>query len=295
MKEKLQVMWRTNAKAWVMRHFFTEWVNLCFDLAVKKYLAEKSMPMECLLVLDNAPGHPPGLKEDILDEYRFIKVFHFPPNTLPLLQPIDQVISNFKKLYTKHLFKKCFHVTDNTNLTLRELLKEHFSIVHCLKIIDNAWLGITRRTLNSAWKKLWLASVTESDFKGFNTADLDEPKPIVVDEIVSLGKSMWLEVDEADVNDLVEEHQEELTTQELIELQEMQHLGVLQELSREEEVEEEDHLSTKEIRDMVAKWQEFSDFMEKRHLDKLACGRALALCDDTCIYGTPAISSATAE
>ncbi|XP_064083867.1 tigger transposable element-derived protein 1-like [Macrobrachium nipponense] len=277
-------MWRANAKAWVMRHFFTEWVNLCFGLAVKKYLAEKSLPMKCLLVLDNAPGHPPGLEEDILDEYRFIKVFYLPPNTTLLLQPMDQqVISNFKKLYTKHLFKKCFDVTDNTNLTLREFWKEHFNIVHCLKIIDDAWQGVTRRTLNSAWKKLWPASIAERDFEGFNTPDPDEPEPIVVDEIASLGKSMGLEVDEADVTDLVEEHQEELMTQELIELQEMQHSEVLQELSSEEEVEEEDRLSTKEIRDMLAKWQEYSGFMEKRHPDKLACGRALAFCNNTCV------------
>ncbi|XP_064121668.1 tigger transposable element-derived protein 1-like [Macrobrachium nipponense] len=220
LKEKLQVMWRANAKAWVTQHFFTEWVNLCFGPAVKKYLAEKSLPMKCLLVLDNAPGHPPGLEEDILDEYRFIKVCYLPPNTMPLLQPMDQQ-------------------------------------------------GVTRSTLNSAWKKLWSASVAERDFEGFDTPDPDEPEPIVVDEIVSLGKSMGLEVDEADMNDLVEEHQEELMTQELIELQKMQHSEVLQELSSEEEVEEEDRLSTKEIREMLAKWQEFSDFMEKRHPDKL--------------------------
>ena len=30
LKERLQVMWRANAKAWVTRQFFTEWVNLVF-------------------------------------------------------------------------------------------------------------------------------------------------------------------------------------------------------------------------------------------------------------------------
>ncbi|XP_068235801.1 tigger transposable element-derived protein 1-like [Palaemon carinicauda] len=130
LKEKLQVMWRANAKAWVTRNFFTEWVNLCFGPAVKKYLAEKNLPMKCLLVLDNAPGHPPGLEEDNLVEFRFIMVLYFPPSTTPLLQPMDQqIISNFKTLYTKHLFKKCFDVTDSINLTLREFWKEHFKIL----------------------------------------------------------------------------------------------------------------------------------------------------------------------
>ncbi|XP_068235700.1 tigger transposable element-derived protein 1-like [Palaemon carinicauda] len=74
LKEKLQVMWRTKARAWVIRHFFTEWVNLCFGPAVKKDLAGKKLSLKCLLVLDNVPGHPPGLEEDILDEFMFIKV-----------------------------------------------------------------------------------------------------------------------------------------------------------------------------------------------------------------------------
>uniref|UniRef100_T1HWD4 DDE-1 domain-containing protein n=1 Tax=Rhodnius prolixus TaxID=13249 RepID=T1HWD4_RHOPR len=42
-----------------------------------------------LLVLDNAPAHPPRLQND-LDEFQFIKIQYLPPNTTPLLQPMDQ-------------------------------------------------------------------------------------------------------------------------------------------------------------------------------------------------------------
>ncbi|XP_068227938.1 tigger transposable element-derived protein 1-like [Palaemon carinicauda] len=212
------------------------------DPAVKKYLAEKNLPMKYLLVLDNAPGHPPGLKEDIHDEFRFIKILYLPPNTTPILQTMDQqVISNFKKLYTKHLFKKCFDVTDNTNLTLHEFWKEHFT------------------------------SVAERDFEGFDTTDPDDPEPIVMDEIMSLGKSMRLAVDEADVNDLVDEHPEELKTQELIEIQEMQHSEVLQELSSEEQGEDEGHLFTAEIKDIVREQSPCT----------MLLAEDIALCDET--------------
>lgn len=37
LKEKLQLMWRVNAKVWVTRLFFTEWVNFVFGPALKKY------------------------------------------------------------------------------------------------------------------------------------------------------------------------------------------------------------------------------------------------------------------
>ena len=280
LKEKLQVMWRANPKAWVTRQFFTEWVNLVFGPAVKKYLLEQNLPLKCLLILDNAPAHPPGLEEDILDEFKFIKVLYLPPNTTPILQPMDQqVISNFKKLYTKHLFQRCFEVTENTNLTLREFWKEHYNIVICLKIIDIAWQGVTRRTLNSAWKKLWPACVAERDFEGFDP----HLEPPVLEEIVSLGKSMGLEVDEADVDDLIDEHEEELTTDELKELQTMQHTEVLHEISSEEEVVPEEIIPSREIKDVLAKWQEVSDFVEKKHPEKVSTGRASALFNDTCL------------
>ncbi|KAM3924817.1 tigger transposable element-derived protein 1-like [Leptodactylus fuscus] len=167
LKEKLHVMWRSNARAWVTRQFFVDWVNLAFGPTVKQYLLSNNLPLRALLLLDNAPGHPPALQDDILEEFQFIKVVFLPPNTTSILQPMDQqVISNFKKLYTKHLFRRCFDVTENTNLTLREFWKDHFNIVSCLNMIDLAWQEVSRRTLNSAWKKLWPAAVELSDSGG---------------------------------------------------------------------------------------------------------------------------------
>ncbi|XP_007424618.1 tigger transposable element-derived protein 1-like [Python bivittatus] len=155
-KSQLNTMWRSTSKAWVPRILFVEWINEVFGPAVKKYLLEKNLPLKALLVMDNAPAHPPGLEDDLLEEFKFIKVKFLPPNITPMLQLMDQqVISNFKKLYTKALFQRCFEVTEGRNFTLREFWKNHFHIMNCLKIIDKAWDGVTKRTLNSAWRKLW--------------------------------------------------------------------------------------------------------------------------------------------
>ncbi|BFZ12502.1 hypothetical protein BsWGS_15541 [Bradybaena similaris] len=114
---KILVLWRANAKA----GFFVEWVNLVFSPSVKQYLEENNLPLKSLLILDNAPAHPSRLEDNILEDFSFIKVLYLPPNTTPILQPMDQqVISNFKKLYVKHLFKMCFDITKNTQLTLCE-------------------------------------------------------------------------------------------------------------------------------------------------------------------------------
>ncbi|GIY25674.1 tigger transposable element-derived protein 1 [Caerostris darwini] len=198
LKEKLQVMWRSNPKAWVPRKFFVEWVNLVFGPTVKKYLQENNLPVQALLILDNAPAHPPNLEDDILEELKFIKVLYLPPNTTPILQPMD-----------------------HTNLTLREFWKDHFNIAICLQIIDQAWLGVTTKTLTSAWKKLWPEAVAERIYEEL------EPGVSVEEEIVSLGKSMGLEVEERDVNELIEEYTQELTTEEIQELQSQQHTEVM--------------------------------------------------------------------
>ncbi|XP_064090792.1 tigger transposable element-derived protein 1-like [Macrobrachium nipponense] len=90
LKEKLHVVWRANARAWVTRQFFTDWVNLVFGPAVKTYLQKNKLTMKALLILDNAPAHPPGLEDDILEEFQFIKVLYLPPNMTSILQPMDQ-------------------------------------------------------------------------------------------------------------------------------------------------------------------------------------------------------------
>ncbi|XP_064116192.1 tigger transposable element-derived protein 1-like [Macrobrachium nipponense] len=294
LKEKLPVMWRANAKAWVTRLLFTEWVNLCFGPIVKSFLQEKRLPLKCLLVLDNAPPHPPGLEEDILAEYSFVKILFLPPNTTPLLQPMDQhVIANFKKLYTKHLFKRCFDITDTTNLTLREFWKEHFDIVICIRLIDQAWQEVSRQTLNSSWRKLWPDAVSARDFEGFDVGKagaaesetVDDPETVSqpdLDEIIALGKSMGLVFDEDDINNLLEEHQEELTTDDLKELEAMQHNVVQEEFSSSGDEEEEEPMTTAEIKDVLAAFHKVQSFIEKRHPEKAHTGHMLAQFNDVC-------------
>lgn len=271
-KDKLAVFWRSNAKAWVTRLLFVEWVNCCFGPAVKKYLEENGLPLKCILVLDNAPAHPPGLEEQIHPDFDFIKVLYLPPNTTSILQPMDQqVIANFKKLYTKHLFKRCFEVTESTQLTLREFWKSHYDIVHCLKIIEKAWGEVSRRTLKSAWRKLW-AIPTEEEA-------VDDPAPL--EDIISLSKSLGLVVDEADIDNLLDEHKEELNTDDLKALEAMQ-ISDLQE-EHHSSGEEEVALTSTEIRKAIGWFENLNSFIEKKHPEKMRTARAMDNVNDICM------------
>ena len=140
---------------------FIEWVNLVFGLAVKKYL-----PLRALIILDNAPAHPPSFENDILCEGSLPTTQHHPYTAAYG----STVTSNSKELYTKHLFLQCFEVTESTNLTLKEFWRD-------LKLLEMAWHGVSRRTLTSVWRKLWPDAVAPRDFKGFEPEPEREPMP----------------------------------------------------------------------------------------------------------------------
>ncbi|GBN24331.1 hypothetical protein AVEN_33966-1 [Araneus ventricosus] len=81
-------------------------------------------------------------------------------------------------------------------------------------MIENAWEGVTKRTLTSTWKKLCprlLSNVTLRNLRQY-------PVETIVNDIASLAKIRGLEVCSNNIDEPVEEHNLELTTEELMEL-----------------------------------------------------------------------------
>lgn len=93
---------------------------------------------------------------------------------------------------------------------------------------------------------------------------LIESESEVLEEIACLGNSMGLEVDEDEVHELVEEHEEEFSTDKLKKPQILEHTEVVLEISSEEDVESEQVISTSEIKDMLAMWEKLSSLIEKK-------------------------------
>ncbi|GBM56105.1 hypothetical protein AVEN_43480-1 [Araneus ventricosus] len=95
-------------------------------------------------------------------------------------------------------------------------------------MIENTGEGVTKRILTSARNKLWTKNVVECDFEDFESL----PVKLVVDKIVFLAEIGGLEVDNNNgIDELVEEHSPDLTTEELLELH-----CVSQQEEQEEEV-----------------------------------------------------------
>ena len=227
--------------------------------------------------------HPPGLEDDLIEEFDFIKIKFLPPNATPLIQPMDQqVIANFKQLYTKFLFQQCFEVTSDTQLTLRDFWKNHFNIYHCITIIDKAWDQVSYRSMNSAWRKLWPDCVTENVASASTAADVQvesQEERQLIDDIVNMSQNLGLEMDSDDVEELLDEHRVELTTEELLHLQDEQKKTLEEEMSSEEDEGRKD-APTAVIKDMCAKWNELQNFVELYHPDKAGTSRAVYAFND---------------
>ncbi len=184
-------------------------------------------------------------------------------------------------------------MTCDTQLTLREFWKDHFNILNCVNIIDQAWGNVTYRTLKSAWRKLWPECVPERDFEGFqyeagpSTAAVipagtcTTEENAVMEDILSMGRSMGIEVNREDIDELVEGHSSELTTEELLYLQQQQQQDLVQEQESSEDEDVREEASSAVINDMCAKWGELQAFVEKYHPDTAVSNRAVIIFNDT--------------
>ncbi|GFY03111.1 uncharacterized protein TNCV_981161 [Trichonephila clavipes] len=62
-------MWRSNQRAWVTQDLFKEWLFKVCALSIKDYLDTNDLPLKALLLLDNAPGHPKDIKDNLLTDF----------------------------------------------------------------------------------------------------------------------------------------------------------------------------------------------------------------------------------
>jgi hypothetical protein len=93
-----------------------------------------------MLLLDNEPGQPKELEDNLLTDFPWLTVQSLPPNTTSLIQPIDQgVIAGFKKLYTRALVRRCFEVCQfSSTMTLKTFWKEKFDILQAIRRIQKS-------------------------------------------------------------------------------------------------------------------------------------------------------------
>lgn len=203
------MIWKSNRKAWVTRQIFQDWFVDCFIPEVKTFCEENDIPFHILLLLDNALGHP----EYLDDLHADVQVKYLPPNTTSILQPMDQgVIATFKKYYLRRTFSQAVRQTEGRGITLRQWWKE-YDILKAVRNIGASWSEVSDSTLSAVWSKL-LPTVRN------DASELEDESQSVVRNVVSLGNDIELDITEVDVHELIDAHSEELSNEDLLELEE---------------------------------------------------------------------------
>lgn len=236
--QSIPVHWKTNNKSRMTACLFEDWFTNIFCEEVKEYCLDQSIPFKILLLVDNAPSHPVNL--DQLNPN--VKVMFMAPNTTALVQPMDQgVIVTFKKYYLKYMFKQMLARAADKQM-------HDYSITDAMRNISKAWTDLDSTTMNVVWKNLWpdcVANLTD-DSSLVKTVDRD------VIEIVAFGRQLqgFSELKVSDIEELLKSYDVELTTNDLIELNQEykkeQEEGQKKEEERQQVKEEEERQQDKE-------------------------------------------------
>ncbi|KAM9486515.1 tigger transposable element-derived protein 1-like [Clarias gariepinus] len=210
-KGSLPVVWKSNPKALVTQAIFQDWFFHQFIPEVERYCLERDVPFNVLLLLNNAPGHP-----QFMDDFHpSVKVVYLPQNTASLIQPMDQgVITTFKKYYLRHAFRQAVMAIDRSETSVHQFWKD-YNIYHAIKNIDFAWSEVTAVTMNGAWKSLCPQFVR--DFP--DQEKVDEESNCVLGDLVNLSEQLEMDLHKDDFTELLAVHNEELTNEDLMELE----------------------------------------------------------------------------
>ncbi|XP_026475403.1 tigger transposable element-derived protein 1-like [Ctenocephalides felis] len=193
-KSTLPVIWKANPKAWVTSILFEEWFTKHFIPEVKQYCSNNNLAYKALLILENAPGHPVRIAD--IDPQ--IKVVFLPPNTTSLLQPMDQrVIASFKAYYLRRTFSQAVKANENDGMELRDFWKS-YNILQCVKNIATSW---------------------DEPSESSTSTDQSNVDKITTDIVHLANRFPDIAVTTDDIDDLLSSHSQELTDEDLIELE----------------------------------------------------------------------------
>lgn len=160
---ELPVVYKASSKGWMTRPVFMEWFKTCFIPCVKKFLTDVNRPKKALLLIDNAPSHPPEEEINFDPDFR---VMFLPPNCTAVLQPMDQnLIQNIKVGYRKRLLNQ---VISNEGADIVKMLKE-YNLKDAVDNLDLAWKSISLKNIQKSWGALWTEPIC-------GTEELEDPE-----------------------------------------------------------------------------------------------------------------------
>lgn len=139
--------------AWMSGDIFADWFHKQFVPLVLGYLRGKSLPLNALLLLDNAPSHPGTEALTHETEDGCIQAHYMPPNVTSVIQPMDQgVLENLKRRYKRDLLRRLLLGSEEFG-SYAEYAKQ-LTVKDALYMSAKVWGEIKQESLERAWNKV---------------------------------------------------------------------------------------------------------------------------------------------
>ncbi|GFX79532.1 jerky protein homolog-like [Trichonephila clavipes] len=143
---------------WLNSALFSKWYSKDFIPNVKEPREREGKTDKVLLILDNAPCHPPVKILNAIDD-DFHGMF-LSSNITALVQPMDQsVIEKLKRIYRKQVLRILL-LAENDEESIAAFA-EKLNMKEACYILAEAWDSLERQNLKCVWNKLWLALEAE--------------------------------------------------------------------------------------------------------------------------------------
>ena len=203
----LPVRYRNNAKSWMTRNIFTDWLKELNEMM-------KAKSRNILLLLDNASVHTKDL------ELSHVELFFLPPNTTSLVQPLDQgIIKVFKDEYKKSL-NTSINFELNTNiLSCQEDILKKITIYQAIIWVSQAWKNTKEECIKNCFIKSFQNAMVINDPILSNQFEIE-----VNEEFPAYAIN-----DEDEIDNIIAEHKNEQSTHS--ESNEDSHLDLEKEMS----------------------------------------------------------------
>ena len=105
------------------------------------FLTKKGLPVKALLLIDNAPSHPP--ESDLKSEDGSIEAMFMPPNVTALIQPMDQNAIRITKLHYRNSLLATIIAKEGD---LLESMKK-ITLKEGVSILEASWNRVGKETL----------------------------------------------------------------------------------------------------------------------------------------------------
>ncbi|XP_050730733.1 uncharacterized protein LOC127005682 [Eriocheir sinensis] len=213
-KNLLPVHWMTHSQGCTTSTVVMDWARHCLLPEVQAYLWGQGLPRKFLLILDNALGHHQAL-EGMLEG---VEVVFLPPNTSPLIQPLEQgIMAAFKACYTRRSMQRLQESVDvEPNLSVADYWSG-FTIADCLVLLQETLRDLRPKTVNDCWSVLWPECAQDSEELTAQEQVAEAVRKTV--ELARLvGGEGFADMEQGEVRELLEEHSAALTDEELLEM-----------------------------------------------------------------------------